>query len=229
MTTKGWISQKGMRIYFWVLTGILMLTVLLCILFYPEEYRFFQQHISSLGQLYSRWSRLPNTISRWIFSIGFVILGVGTLIMMIAYTNNRGFYGAGWKVFTLMIFFFGCILTAFPCDHPDETFRDWHVIGAVCFVSGFALFNFVAQLLRFVRKHVKTPKEGKRKWNFYFDLVFVILVFIAVIWYLVSGLFHDILHISAGAFDKILNLFIAQKMILIFGCIAAFLLDVDDM
>ncbi|TFG21421.1 MAG: hypothetical protein EU530_00265 [Promethearchaeota archaeon] len=149
--------------------------------------------------------------------------------MMVAYTNVREFYGVAWKVFTLVIFFFGCILTAFPCDHPDKTFRDWHVIGAVCFVTGFALFNFVSQLLRFVRKHVKKPTEGKRKWDFYFDMIFVILVFIAVIWYLTSGLFHDILQISAGVFDKILNLFIAQKMILILGVVASFLLDEDDM
>ena len=94
MTSKGWMTQKGMRIYFWVLTGILMLTIILCIIFYPEHYRFFQQHISSLGQLYSTWSHLPNTISRWIFTTGFVILGIGVFIMMIAYTNNRGFYGA---------------------------------------------------------------------------------------------------------------------------------------
>jgi hypothetical protein len=229
MTTQGWITQKGMRIFFWVLTSILILTITLCIIFYPERYRFFKQHISSLGQLYSTWSHYPNTISRWIFSIGFIILGIGTFFMMIAYTNVKGFYGAGWKVFTLVIFFFGCILTAFPCDHPDKTFRDWHVIGAVCFVSGFALYNFMAQMLRFVRRHVRTPKEGKRKRDFYFDLIFVILVFVTVAWYLLSGLFHDILHITVGDLDPIFNLYIAQKMILITGCIAAFRLDIDDM
>lgn len=69
MTSQGWITQKGLRIFFWILASILILTVTLCFIFYPEQYRFFQQHISSLGQLYSRWSYLPNTISRWIFSI----------------------------------------------------------------------------------------------------------------------------------------------------------------
>jgi len=123
---------------------------------------------------------------------------------------------------------FGAVGTAFPADHPDATFRIYHIAGAALFVSGFGLFNFIAQLLRFIRKHVPKPTEGKRKWDYYLDLVFVILVFIAVLWYLLSGLF-GFLGISTSWVLTIFNLFISQKILLFVGCIAAFLLDLDDM
>lgn len=230
MANKPWITQKGMRWTFWVLVFILIATIGLCIGFYaePEIYQFWKQTISSLGQVNTWPSGNENKISQWIFTAGFLIIALGTLFMMVAYTNNRGFYGAGWKVIFLFVFFFGAIGTAFPADHPDATFRMYHVIGAALFVSGFGLFNFVAQLLRFIRKHTPIPKNGAKKWDFYADLVFVILVFLSVIWYLLSGLFGWI-DVNLGWFEQIFNLFISQKILLFIGCVAAFLLDVDDM
>ena len=227
MSDKAWITSKGMRWTFWILVIVLILTIALCIVFYPGEYLFFQQTISSLGHIFASNEEI-NTISQWIFTAGFGIIALGTLFMMVAYTNVRGFYAPGWKVFMLFIFFFGAVGTAFPADHPDPTFRIYHVAGAALFVTGFGLFNFIAQLLRFIRKHAKKPTEGKRKWDFYIDLTFVILVFLGVLWYLLSGLF-GFLELELGWFAIIFNLFISQKILLIIGCIAAFLLDLDDM
>jgi len=133
------------------------------------------------------------------------------------------------KIFFLFVFFFGAVGTAFPADHPDPTFRTYHVIGAALFVTGFGCFNFVAQLIRFIRKHTPIPKKGAKKWDFWVDLVFVILVFLAVIWYLLSGLFGWIPDLDLGFLEPVFNLFISQKTLLFVGCIAAFLLDVDDM
>ena len=172
MATKPWITQKGMRWTFWVLVFVLILTIGLCIGFYPGEYLFFKQTISSLGHFIAR-NGDPNSISRLIFTIGFCSIAAGTLFMMVAYTNIKGFYGAGWKVITLFIFFFGAIGTAFPADHPNETYQMYHLIGAALFVTGFGLFNFVAQLLRFIRKHTPIPKKGARKFDFWLDLVFL--------------------------------------------------------
>ena len=209
MSDKPWITSKGMRWTFWILVGVLILTIGLCIAFYPEPYQFFKQTISSLGQVVTWPSGLDNTISRWIFTIGFGIIATGALFMMVAYTNVRGFYGAGWKVFMLFIFFFGAVGIAFPADSPNVTFKIYHVAGAALFVSGFGLFNFIAQLLRFIRKYVPKPSEGRRKWDYYLDLVFVILVFIAVLWYLLSGLF-GFLTITTPWVLTIFNLFISR-------------------
>jgi len=228
MSDKPWITSKGMRWVFWTLVLILILTVVLCIAFYPEPYQFFKQTISSLGQVKSWPSGLENKISAWIFTIGFGVIAAGALFMMVAYTNVKGFYGAGLKVLMLFIFFFGAVGTAFPADHPDSTYRIYHIIGAALFVTGFGLFNFIAQLLRFIRKHVPKPTEGKRKFDFYLDLTFVILTFIAVVWYLLSGLF-GFLGFTNSLVLTIFNLFISQKILLFVGCIAGFLLDLDDM
>lgn len=222
------IASKRMRWVFWSLVSLLVLTVVLCIVFYPEPYQFFKQTISSLGHISSWPSGLDNSISRWIFTIGFNLIGLGALIMMIAYTNVKLFYGAGLKVFFLFIFFFGAIGVAFPADHPDPTYAMYHIIGTALFVTGFGFFNFVAQLLRFIRKHVPKPTEGKRKFDFYLDLTFVILVFICVVWYLLSGLFGWLSGIGPVVLS-IFNLFISQKSLLFVGCVAAFLLDLDDM
>jgi hypothetical protein len=229
MANKPWITQKGMRWTFWMLVMILILTIGLCIGFYPGKYLFFKQTISSLGHFFAS-NGDPNTISQKIFTAGFLVLGVGTLFMMIAYTNVRGFYGAGWKVITLFIFFFGAVGTAFPADHLDETFRMYHIIGAALFVTGFGLFNFVSQLLRFIRKHTPIPKKGAKKWDFYVDLVFVILVFLAIFAYLVSGLIGFLPYPNIAEWIRVnFVLEISQKILLFIGCIAAFLLDVDDM
>ncbi|TFG21420.1 MAG: hypothetical protein EU530_00260 [Promethearchaeota archaeon] len=227
MTNKPWITSKGMRSAFWVLVVILVLTICLCILFYPEPYLFFKQTISSLGHILST-SGYSNKISQWIFTTGFGIIAVGALFMMVAYTNMRGFYGAGWKVLTLFIFFFGAIGTAFPADHPDATYQTYHIAGAALFVIGFGLFNFVSQLLRFIRKHTPIPKRGVRKRDFYLDMTFVILVFICVLWYVLSGLLIDLLGFSDPWFGPF-NTEVSQKILLFVGCVAAFLLDLDDM
>jgi hypothetical protein len=224
------IASKKMRWTFWSLVILLILTVVLCILFYPEPYQFFKQTISSLGQIKSDPSGLDNSISRWIFTSGFTLIGVGALIMMIFYTHAKVFYGAGLKVFFLFVFFFGAIGTAFPADSPDPTYVIYHLVGAGLFVTGFGFFNFIAQLLRFIRKHVPKPTEGRWKFDFYLDLTFVILVFICIVWYLLSGLFSaNILNITNNFVLTVFNLFISQKSLLFVGCIAAFLLDLDDM
>jgi hypothetical protein len=216
-----------MRWTFWVLVFILILTIGLCIGFYPGEYLFFQQTISSLGLIYARNGEL-NEISRWIFTTGFELIAAGALFMMVAYTNVRGFYGAGWKVIALFIFFFGAVGTAFPADHPNATYQAYHLAGAALFVMGFGLFNFISQLLRFIRKHTPIPKKGSRKWDFYVDMIFVILVFICVLWYVLSGLMINLLHYPGPWFGPF-NTEVSEKILLFVGCAAAFLLDLDDM
>ncbi|MBN2154836.1 MAG: DUF998 domain-containing protein [Candidatus Lokiarchaeota archaeon] len=223
-----WITSRGMRWVFWSLVFLLLLTIGLCIAFYPEPYQFFKQTISSLGEITSWPSGLPNPISQWIFTIGFSLLGIGTLFMMIGYINVKGFYCPSLKVLFLFVFFFGTVGTAFPSDHPNPTFRMYHFIGAALFVTGFGLFNFIAQLLRFIRKHVPKPADKKLKIDYYIDLIFVILVFVAIVWYLLSGLF-EMLGIITPWVVLIFNLYVSQKILLIVGCIAAFLLDLDDM
>jgi hypothetical protein len=227
-TSKVWIGQKGMRWAFWALTLLLVLTIALCWIFYIGNYTFFGQTISSLGHTTDIvFPFNKNTISQWIFTGGFILMAIGAVVMIVGYFTPKTFYGAGFKIFFLFMLVFGAIGTAFPAD-IGGVIGTIHIIGAGLFVSGFGLFNFSAQSLRYIRKHMIKPTSGRRKFDYYLDLTFVILTFIAVAWYLLSGLFIDILG-NPGPWFGPLNTPFSQKILLIIGVISAFLLDKDDM
>jgi hypothetical protein len=217
-------GRKRLRWTLWSLVLLLLITIGLCILLYPEPYEFFGQTISSLGEVTSK-SGLSNATSQWIFTTGFALLAIGVLVMLTWYFKFAGLYMSWLKGLILVMFFVGTIGTAFPADHSKYAFL--HIVGCALFVFAFGLYNFVSQLLRFIRKHV--PKPKKRIWDFYLDTTFVILVFLAVVWYLLSGLFIDILGKNASWIRAIFHVPISQKVLLIVCCIAAFLLDLDDM
>lgn len=148
------------------------------------------------------------------------------------------------------------------------------MVGTLFFVLGFAIFNYVCQLARFVRKYRKmkreksghenedevkedsiiesnkelnnenespdetsdeTPNESKQdskskshNWDYYLDLVFVIIVFVLMVWYLISGLL-GIIDVEKIGWLSIFSTAISQKSLLSASVIAAFLLDKDDM
>jgi hypothetical protein len=234
------VSDKKRRTLIWVfwsITILLLLTVVLCIVFYGEPYRFFKNYISDLGNISTPEvigvpgsGNQPNPLSQWIFTGGFTLIAIGTLIMIGIYIGNKGFYMGWLKVLILFMIFFGALGVAIPADTSHDLYGSqgvlgWlHIVGAALFVSGFGLYNFVSQLLRYIRKHAEKPIDRKRRFDYYFDLSFVVLTFITVAWYLLSGLLVTIL----GVFNVPYLTEIAQKALLITASIAAFLMDLDD-
>ncbi|WP_457558371.1 hypothetical protein [Candidatus Harpocratesius sp.] len=81
----------------------------------------------------------------------------------------------------------------------------------------------------------ETPTESKQdskskshNWDYYLDLVFVIIVFVLMVWYLISGLL-GIINVEKIGWLSIFSTAISQKSLLSASVIAAFLLDKDDM
>lgn len=213
-----------MRWLLWVLVFFLLITVGVCIWFYSqiEIYEFFGETISNLGGIRTQTGWL-NPISQWVFTGGFILLGIGSFVMLIGYFKNLNYYQGGLKASILLIFALGAFGVAVPYDHP--TLSALHLVGTAMFVGGFGVFNFICQLLRFIRKFQPKPQK---KLDYYLDLTFVILVFLALAWYLLSGLF-DLIHLDNDLVHLIFHLEISQKILLMISCIAAFLLDLDDM
>ncbi len=213
------ISPKGLRWLVWSTFFVLIPTIGLAWFFYPEKYEFFQEAISSLGGLRSNKENLPNFPSYVIFSAGFIIMGILTVSLSLIYLVNlkRFKYGI-LKGILLLIMGVGAIFTAIPWD-----FNFLHGIGAFMYIAGLAIINFVFQLLRYVKRHVPKPTDAKRAWDYYWDLSFVILLFAA-------GAFYFVIQISSmiGYSLPFISPALAQKIVLFAGCIAIFLLDIDD-
>jgi uncharacterized membrane protein len=148
------------------------------------------------------------------------------------YVTGTSFYVGTTKIIVLVFFMVGAIGTAVPWNTPNYA-SILHFIGAAFFVGGFGIYNFICQLLRYIRKH--TPKPTKKKFDFYLDKTFVILVFLVTVWYLVSGLLGLLEQsILFPEFEKvgyvalIFQTALSQKMVLFISGIAAFLLDPED-
>ena len=230
-------KAKKMR---WLVRSMILflaLVIIFCWIFYPVKYTFFKMTISDLGMFYNASFSAK---SRWIFTIGFLIIAILILNLNVMYMKGTGFYHKTLKIIILCIFMLGAVGTAAPHNSDDfitgflgDALTVMHFVGAGFFVGGFGMYNFVCQLLRYVRKKKQgqyPKKEGvswKRKWDFWVDLVFVYLVIIAIVWYLISGVL-GIFHVDKTGILIIFQTALSQKMVLFVAGAAAFLLDPDD-
>ena len=223
--------QKTMRWLIWTISFLLIIIVGFCIWQYPIPYVFFTQTVSDLGAIFSYTysglnpiQNVPNPISRWIFSVGFVLIAIDVLILVILYFKHKNLYLDSIKAIILIFFGIGALGTAIPWD---SSVRFIHTIGTFLFVVGFALYNFVSQLLRYIRKKAIPPKKWWNKLDYIIDFIFVVLVFFVLIWYLIAGLL-GLLHVDRIGWLSIFATGFIQKILLIVCIIAGFLLDLDD-
>ena len=142
--------QKTLKGLIISVAPILVLTITFAWIFYPEQYRFFQDYVSRLGAYYSTNS-LSNLTSSIIFTSGFGLCGAIFLVIMIIYFVRRDFDFNIMKGIFSFLMVIGAGLTGIPQDH--STLRILHGIGAACFIGGFGILNFTLQMMRFTRKH----------------------------------------------------------------------------
>lgn len=212
--------QKKMRLIYWSIVPILILTIALAWVFYPEPYEFHEEFISNLGG-YTSDQGLSNTISSTIMAIGFGLCGFVALILSIIYLIKRELDYNFLKSFLNLVLAVGAVGVGIPLDHP--TIGILHGIGALIFIFGFGILNFVLQTLRFKRKYL--PTGFKEFTNYFLDLIMVIVVFIVIF---IQAIFYVLYRLLDVYLITVITI-LAQKAVLIIDFIAIFFLDKNDM
>lgn len=198
---------------------ILVLTVSLAIYFLPEPYRFFQDYLSELGAQLSVENLLDNHISSIIFSVGFGFCAVVSLIISILFFVSNFCY-KNIKGSLNLLMAFGASLVSIPQDKGNLLVL--HTVGAALFVAAFGVLNFTLQILRFLRKRQKAPQI--KNFDYYFDTIVVILVFVVILFMIVTFIPSEITKNPT----LIMLSIIFQKLVLIVDCFAILCLDLDD-
>lgn len=211
--------QRTIKILFWLIVPILILTLGLAFYFYPEEYKFAVHYISQLGGRLSYENGFDNLISSILMSVGFGFCALITFIVSILYFTGD-FSFKYLKGSLCLVIAFGASLTAIPEDKGNLLIL--HTIGAVLFILVFGVLNFILQLFRFIRKRQQIPK--KKKFDYYLDATVVVVV-IAVIVFL--SLLFVISETTQNLISRMLSI-IFQKIVLIVSCFAILLLDTND-
>ena len=212
--------EKLLRILVWLIPIIVTITIALCWIYYPERYDFFQEFISALGSRLSQEGH-DNITSSIIFTAGFSIVGLNTLIVAIIYFIFPTLDNNVAKGFFNILLTIGAVGIAIP--GINATLHIIHGTGAFIFILGFTIFNFYAQIYRFVTKH--HPKRPQRTWGFYADVIMTGLVFGA---FLIFILFYVLERVASGDVPVYLAE-LGQKLLLIIDFTAVYFLDVDDM
>ncbi|MHA1557367.1 MAG: DUF998 domain-containing protein [Candidatus Heimdallarchaeota archaeon] len=213
-------TQKFLHGLIITIAPILVFTIVLAWIFYPERYYFFQEYVSQLGKLTSA-NGIQNLTSLIIFSTGFCICGALFLVIAIIYFVKKELGNNILKGIFSLIMAVGAVLTAIPAGLP--IYGILHGIGAALFIAGFGILNFILQMIRFTRKH--QPLTPQKNIGFYRDLGMTIVVFIAL---LIFAIFYSMKVITSSPVLQILAQ-TSQKLILIVNCIAIFFIDTDDM
>lgn len=212
--------QILLRILVWTLPIILWVMIGFAIWQYPENYEFFGENISNLGGIQSQMD-FPNPIAMRIMIIGFILCSFLTLIISIIYFSRSDLDSHIIKACLSLVLVIGALGIAIP--HDQEEFWILHGLGAFIFISAFGIFNFIAQVFRFIRKH--RPKPIHRTLDWYLDFSMVCLVLLVILFYFFIGALESFAHIQIPEIPGALG----QKLVLIVGSIATYFLDIDDM
>lgn len=215
-------NVKTIKTLIYIILGLFIATITLAIVFYPDEYLFFRHFISELGPTQTL-QFTDNTISQWIFSIGFVTMGLIGLVMSIEYLSkkNRSKLNVS-KGITLIAMFLGAIGTIFPYNIPS--FSMIHRVGAMVFVLALLLYCIFCQFLRTKRR--QEAKEEKKKLNL--DQIFLIFLCILLLAYMVLAILREVLC------DSPVNCIYQdlqpplQKIVAILAMVGILMLDNDD-
>ncbi len=217
---KKTIGPKGMRWLVWSTYIIMIITIVVSWVFYPQWYDFWGQPTSHLGGLYTLNSEMENFPSHIIFSSGFGLLGIVAILTGSLYFKNmKKFRFAILKGILLVVMGLGAIGIAIPYDYTPLTL--FHQIGAFMFLSSLAALNGVFQLLHCMGKYGYHCED--KNIDYYVDYFFVVLLNLAAILYYGTEVIHYLWPQGWWIHPPIM-----QKILLFTAIIAAGLLGLDD-
>ncbi|MHA1401586.1 MAG: DUF998 domain-containing protein [Candidatus Heimdallarchaeaceae archaeon] len=211
-------KQKFIRLVMIFIGIVLLITIVLAILFYPETYEFFKEAISNLGATQSE-NGLDNHYSMIVMVIGFWIIAGCSFTVFLIYVFSRKIKKNIIKALLTLAITIGAIGVSIPLD----LFSNIHYFGASLFVFSFCIYNFNCQVLRYSRKH--RPNPDRKTFNYWIDLIVAWLVLLSIIFYFVVFL---LVHIGVSMPYDWLNVALTQKIVLIFALFAVLLLDPED-
>ncbi len=172
--------QIAIKNMFIIMAYNLIVTLFLAINYYYKRYVFFAEHISNLGSM-DPLNSPPNTISMIFMIVGFGINSALMLSVAILYFVKRKEL-KGWKVKGSLgiVLAFGAAGIAIPLDH--EQLRVLHLVGAACFIGGFAAFNAYLQITSSYRKIIKKEVDARRADTIW-DITLSVIVIVVLIGY----------------------------------------------
>ncbi|NHJ87695.1 MAG: hypothetical protein FK734_19695 [Asgard group archaeon] len=216
-------DKKSIQIFIRILIFFIPIAIILTIALawwkYPEPYEFFQEFVSNLGGNYSE-HHYDNQISMLFMIIGFGTISLISLTVSIIYFIKKELkYHISKGVFGLFLTI-GAAGIAIPHDQPNLSLV--HGISAFTFILGFTIFNFIAQVMRFIlrRRRIKHRRVG-----LIMDFIVSAFVIAALLLFL---LFYVLERVASGSVPVYLAE-LGQKIVLIVDCTAAFFLDIRDM
>ncbi|MBN1329476.1 MAG: hypothetical protein JXA54_08380 [Candidatus Heimdallarchaeota archaeon] len=213
------LVQQFIRILIFFIPIIITLTIGIAWWQYPEKYEFFQEFVSYLGGIKSQLG-FDNQISSLIMIIGFVSISIISLTIAIIYFLKSNLkYNISKAVFALFLTI-GAAGIAIPHDQPN--LHIVHGIGAFMFILGFTIFNFIAQVLRFIKRK---KRINYRKAGLIMDFTVSLVVIFALVLFI---LFYILERVASGSVPSYLAE-LSQKIVLMVDCIAVFFLDNRDM
>ncbi len=149
--------QKIIRILVWLMPVAILVTITTAWIFYPEPYEIFYESISALGGIYSEHG-LMNAKGSLVMNIGFGITAALGITISIIYFIRTDLDAHILKACLTLIVGLGAIGIALPHDKSGLIF--YHFMGAFTFITAFGVYNFIAQVFRFIRKH--KPKQANK-------------------------------------------------------------------
>ncbi len=165
--------QIAIKNLFIIMAYILIITMFLAINYYYKRYVFFSEHISNLGSMYN-----DNSTSMIIMIVGFGINSIMMLSVSILYlVNRKELEGAIVKGVLGFVIAFGAAGVAIPLDHPQLS--TLHVVGAACFIGGFAAFNAYLQITSSYRKIFKKEVDSSKAdtiWDITLSAIVIIVL-----------------------------------------------------
>lgn len=212
--------QIAIKNMFIIMAYTLTVTLFLAINYYYKRYSFFSEHISNLGSMDP--NNIPlNTRSMIIMIIGF---GLNSALMLsvaiIYFVKRKQLKGAIVKGSLGIVLAFGAAGVAIPLDHPQ--LRILHIIGAACFIGGFAAFNAFLQITSSYRKIVKKEVDARRADTIW-DITLSFIVIGVLILYFVTFALDQV---GIGASWHLGPIF--QKIIVFIEILALYFIDNKD-
>ena len=214
-------TQKLLRILFLFYIPILLLTLGLAWIFYPEPWEFAGEYVSHLGGISSRHELLPNTTSRIIMSVGFGLGAILSLVISIIYALKSNMQDNWLKSVLAFLLGIGAAGITFPWDFEP---RVLHQIGAVTFIFMFAIFNWVLQIMRLSRRHFKGDR--KSRLDLALDVTVAAIITLCTI---VLAIFYGLSDTDHATEVTLPGTVILQKVVLMIGLVAFIVLDKEDM